>query len=42
MATVDLGDVLAGLIGGLIAQGMPASEAAVLGVYCTVQRATER
>ncbi len=33
MATGGSGDVLAGLIGGLIAQGMPASEAAVLGVY---------
>lgn len=33
MATGGSGDVLAGLIGGLIAQGLAATDAAVLGVY---------
>lgn len=33
MATAGMGDVLCGIIGGLSAQGMPASEAARLGVY---------
>lgn len=32
MATAGMGDVLSGLIGGLLAQGLGASEAAVLGV----------
>lgn len=33
MATGGTGDVLAGLIGGLIAQGMPPHDAAAVGVY---------
>ena len=33
MATAGMGDVLAGVIGGLIAQGSPVTEAAVLGTY---------
>lgn len=33
MATAGMGDVLAGVIGGLLAQGMAAGKAAVLGVY---------
>ena len=33
MATAGMGDVLAGAIGGLLAQGMAAGKAAVLGVY---------
>lgn len=33
MATAGSGDVLSGIIGGLIAQGMPAEEAAPIGVY---------
>ncbi|MFS0727071.1 NAD(P)H-hydrate dehydratase [Paenibacillus sp. 1P07SE] len=33
MATGGTGDVLAGIIGGLLAQGVPATAAAVLGVY---------
>ncbi|MDQ7797879.1 MAG: NAD(P)H-hydrate dehydratase [Candidatus Edwardsbacteria bacterium] len=33
MATAGSGDVLAGLIGGLLAQGLSAERAAVLGVY---------
>jgi hydroxyethylthiazole kinase-like uncharacterized protein yjeF len=33
MATAGSGDVLAGMIGGLIGQGIPADEAARLGVY---------
>ena len=33
MATAGMGDVLAGVIGGLIAQGAPVTEAAVVGAY---------
>ena len=33
MATGGMGDVLAGLIAGLMAQGVPISEAGVLGAY---------
>lgn len=33
MATIGSGDVLTGLIAGLCAQGMPASEAAWSGAY---------
>ncbi len=33
MATAGLGDVLAGLVGALLAQGMPAYEASCLGVW---------
>jgi NAD(P)H-hydrate epimerase len=33
MATAGMGDVLAGLIGGLISQGMPVTEAGVAGTY---------
>ena len=33
MATGGSGDILAGMIGGLLAQGYPAEEAAVLGVF---------
>jgi NAD(P)H-hydrate epimerase len=33
MASGGMGDVLTGLIGGLLAQGMQAAEAAALGVY---------
>lgn len=33
MATAGMGDVLSGIIGGLLAQGMQAGEAARLGVY---------
>lgn len=33
MATAGMGDVLAGVIGGLLAQGMEAEQAAALGVY---------
>ncbi|GBF76562.1 putative bifunctional ADP-dependent NAD(P)H-hydrate dehydratase/NAD(P)H-hydrate epimerase, partial [Paenibacillus sp. 598K] len=33
MATGGTGDVLAGVIGGLLAQGLPPLTAAVLGVY---------
>jgi NAD(P)H-hydrate epimerase len=33
MATGGMGDVLTGVIGGLVAQGMGVAEAAVLGVY---------
>lgn len=33
MATAGMGDVLTGIIGGLLAQGMEAGKAAVLGVY---------
>jgi NAD(P)H-hydrate epimerase len=33
MATGGTGDVLTGLIGGLLAQGMPAMDAAILGVF---------
>lgn len=34
MATGGSGDVLSGLIGGLMAQGLPAEEAAAAAVYC--------
>lgn len=33
MATAGMGDLLAGVIGGLIAQGLPIMEAGVIGVY---------
>ncbi len=33
MGTAGMGDVLAGMIGGLLAQGMEEEQAAVLGVY---------
>lgn len=33
MATAGMGDVLAGAVGGLLAQGMKAAQAAVVGVY---------
>jgi NAD(P)H-hydrate epimerase len=33
MATAGMGDVLTGVIAGLMAQGLPAAEAAVLGVF---------
>jgi NAD(P)H-hydrate epimerase len=33
MATAGMGDVLSGVIGGLIAQGIPIADAAKLGVY---------
>ena len=33
MATAGSGDVLAGIIGSLLAQGLPAERAASLGVY---------
>ena len=33
MATAGMGDVLAGMIGGLLAQGMEPEKAAVMGVY---------
>jgi NAD(P)H-hydrate epimerase len=33
MATAGCGDVLSGIIGGLMAQGAPSHEAAVIGVY---------
>jgi NAD(P)H-hydrate epimerase len=34
MASGGMGDVLAGVIGGLLAQGLSLSEAAQQGVYC--------
>ncbi|MCU0606442.1 MAG: hypothetical protein MUF78_03240 [Candidatus Edwardsbacteria bacterium] len=33
MATAGAGDVLTGLVAGLLAQGVPAAQAAVLGVH---------
>ncbi len=33
MGTAGMGDVLAGVIGGLLAQGLPAGQAGVVGVY---------
>jgi NAD(P)H-hydrate epimerase len=33
MATAGTGDALTGMIGGLLAQGYPAKQAACLGVY---------
>jgi NAD(P)H-hydrate repair Nnr-like enzyme with NAD(P)H-hydrate dehydratase domain len=40
LATAGSGDVLAGVIGGLLARGMPAFEAACAGVYFHSQCAT--
>lgn len=34
LATAGSGDVLSGLIGGLMAQGVPSDKAAILGVWC--------
>ncbi len=33
MATAGMGDILSGVIGGLMVQGIPLTDAATLGVY---------